>query len=158
MKITILDIIKELKWIDVKRAIRYFYPEDKNNYEKLFYDLQKYKKQPAKRNDEVITIECNKINDFTISEKMSIKDMIEQEDYYSIQTNKYSMSFRPWLELINLPVAEETLNHYRFADIVSFFVWEITFYGNEKEMKKTGDDMFKKVKQFKKQLNEKNII
>jgi len=158
MKITILDILQQLKWKDVKRDIKYFYPEDKNNYEKLFYDLQKYKKQPAKRNDEVITITCNKINDFTISEKMSIKDMMEQEDYYSIQTNKYSMSFRPWKELVNLPVAEETINHYRFADILAMFIWEITFYGNEKEMKKIGEQMSKQVKEFKKQSNEKNII
>jgi hypothetical protein len=152
MKITILDIIKELKWKDVKRAIKYFYPDDKNNYESLFYDLQKYKKQPAKRNDEVITIECNKINDFTISEKMSIKDMMEQEDFYSIQTNKYSMSFRSWRELINLPVSIDTLNHYRFVDIICHFIWEITYYGNEKEMKKTGKEISKTVKTIKKQL------
>lgn len=152
MKITILDIIKNLEWKDVKRAIKYFYPDDKNNYESLFYDLQKYKKQPAKRNDEVIMIECNKINDFTISEKMSIKDIMEQEDYYNICTNKYSMSFRSWKELINLPVSIDTLNHYRFVDIICFFIWEITFYGNEKEMKKTGKEIFKTVKTIKKQL------
>jgi len=155
MKITILDIIQQLKWNDVKRAIKYFYPDDKNNYETLFYDLQKYKKQPAKHNDEFITIDCNKINDYTKTEKMSIREMIDFEDFYSLSTNKYSCSFRPWLELINLPVAEETINHYRFADILAMFIWEITFYGNEKEMKKTGDKMVRICKKIK---NENNFI
>jgi hypothetical protein len=150
--ITILDIIKEVKWIDVRRAIKYFYPFDKNNYEKLFYDLQKYKKQAPKRNNEVITIHCNKINEYSLKQKEPIKYMLENEDFYSIQTNIYSMSFRSWKELINLPVAEETLNHYRFADIVGMFVWEITYYGNEKEMKKTGKEILGATKKIIKKI------
>lgn len=150
MKISVLDIIKELKWVDVKRAIKYFYPTDKNNYEKLFYDLQKYKKQPAKRNDEVIKITCFKLSEYALKQKNPIREMLEMDDYYSISTNKYSMSFRPWKELINIPIEEATLNHYKFADIAAMFIWEITYYGNEKEMKKTGKEIFKTVKIIKK--------
>ena len=143
--ITILDIIKELKWKDVKRAIKYYYPWDKSNYETLFYDLQKFKKQTPK-NKEVIEIFCYKDEKFCLKEKNPIACMIE-DDYYSIATNKYSMMFRKWQELVNIPISEETLKHYKFQDIVAHFIYEITFCGDEKETQKVANQVLKDSKE-----------
>ncbi len=150
MKITILDIIKKLKWVDVRRAIKYYYPVDKNNYESLFYDLQKYKKQAPKDKNEYIEIKCFKMGEYVLKQKDPIGEMLE-DDYYSMATNKYSMSFRKWRELVNIPISEDTINHYKFQDILAHFIWEITFYGNEKETKKTANEIFKQSKKISKQ-------
>jgi len=151
MKITILDIVKKLEWEDVKRAIKYFYPIDKNNYESLFYELRKYRKQPVKDKNEVIKITCFKLSGYALKQKDPIKEMLEMDDFYSISTNKFSISFRKWRELVNLPISEDTLNHYKFVDIIAMFIWEITFYGNEKETKKTATEIFKAGKEISKQ-------
>ncbi len=121
---TIREIAQLVKWKQVKRAIKYFYPDDKNDYEGLFKKIQGMRKRKQKDSEERIEI-------YAVGELESPK-----ERYYSIFTNKYSLSFRGWNEIANVPIAETTLEHYELQDILAHFIWEITFYGTEEQMKK----------------------
>lgn len=137
---TVREMIKDLKWSDVKRAIKYFYPKDKNNYEPVFYFLQKVRKNKQKYEGEEIELEAH-------------YDIFgEQGDaYYSIATNQYSMSLRKWSELASIKISEATLSHYVPKDIVAHFIWEITFYGNQNDIVKLKKEMDETVKKIHKE-------
>lgn len=139
----IIDIAKVVKWVDVKRALDYFYPEDKNNYESLFKKIQKFRKQKQKDKDEVIEIKTH---------DESFCDTKDFKRYYSVSTNRYSLSFRPWLKVSNIEISEDTINHYTLPEILAHFIWEITFYGDESSMKKRGKALLDSMKEAKKKL------
>lgn len=157
---TIRDICQFVKWKDVKRAIKYHYPTDKNDYEELFYSLPKRKIVKVPRG-EVLTIsgglycaEKEKLEKFDIEYLERLKSEDEQL-YYSIYIKKegeeyrYSCSFVAWDYMTSLPIYVETLRDFTFIDIIAHFIWEITFYGNEKQMKKVGGKIQKAYEDIK---------
>lgn len=138
--ITIIDLARAVEWKDVKRTIKYHYPDDKNNYEKLFEEIKRYKKR-KQYNKEFITVSvCGMV------------DVLEEaeDNYYSIQTDKFSLSFRSWKVLARMPIAQNTLDHYLYEDILAHFIWEITFYGDEEKMEKTAEELAERVIEIKK--------
>lgn len=144
-QITILDIAKVIEWKDIKRSIKHYYPTDKNDYSELFEDLKKYRKRKHTDKDEFITVFVS-----------GFVDRVEEGDgnNYGIATNKYSMSFRSWKTLANIPIHKNTLKHYLYKDILAHFIWEITFYGNEKDAKKIAMDVNASSKQIRKKFDE----
>ena len=125
----ILDLIKFTRFEEVDRAIRFFYPDDTNNYRKAFKIVKEIGSQEP-RSKEYLVI------------SMVFDTKYPDDCYYSMSTNKYSMSFSKWSELANLPIGKDTLAHYRPVEIVAHFIWEITFYGTEKESLDTGKGLF----------------
>ena len=72
------------------------------------------------------------------------------DQYYSIATNKYSMSFRPWAEMANMKVENIVLDYVLKEQILACFLYEITYYGYEEEqMKAEGDKLQEIVKGIK---------
>jgi hypothetical protein len=140
--ITILDIIKIAKWKNVEKAIKFYYPDDKNDYLPIFKKIQKFPKEDQKIKNERIKLTCK---DCLIEEDPFEK--LYGEQYYRMFTNKYSLSLRPWKEISNIIISEDTLNHYRFDDIIAHFIWEITFYGDEEEFMKEIKETEKEIKQ-----------
>lgn len=142
-EITIIDLAKKTKWSDVDEAIKYFYPDDKNNYKDVLEKLASFKKAKPKHEDEYIEITAAGFY-------KGCEEYPEREDqWYNVSTNKFSLSFRKWREVASLPISEDTLEHYLPEDILAHFIWEITFYGPEREMKKQEKEIFKRVKEFK---------
>ena len=129
---TIRDIIQDTTWKQVKRAIEYHYPKDTNDYKKLYKQIKKYPKIKHKDKDEYIIVQVNQFFD--------VKDR-----WIGMHTNKYSMSFRPWIELANIPIGKETLDHILIEEIVAHFIWEITFYGSEQESMAVLERMHKQI-------------
>jgi hypothetical protein len=159
-KITIIDIAKTVEWSKVVKALKYYYPEDKNDYLPVFNKLKTYKKTAPKDSKEKFNIYVS--NKKVIEFAKNIKDIVEYYNYYSMSTitprsryGCYSMSFRPWKETASLPVAEQTLYHYRLEEIIAHYIWEITFYGTEQDMKKEGKKLFEMEKEAKKQIKSK---
>lgn len=146
---TVLDILPHVSWKNVKRAIKYFYPSDKNDYSKLFEHLKTVKSEKHKNKKEFITIGA--INFWP---EGNGKFRIEEEDSrgYSIATNLYSMSFRKWSELLNIPIEPETLDKFLLEDIVAHFIWEITYYGLEEDSTKKGQELIKRVEEIRKEI------
>ena len=152
---TPLDLAKKVPWKDVKRALKYYYPEDKNDYEDIFLGMQKLKSKKHKDPKEFLEVYC--IDPYDSLYPMWKKDNrdveeIMMENYYGIHTNKFSLSFRQWKEVFNIPIAVETLKHHKYCDILAFLLWEITFYGMEKEMEKHGKELMKSVVECKKDM------
>lgn len=158
---TIKEIIKNkyVKWEDVKRAIKYHYPTDKNNYEDLFYSLAKKKALPVSKNDFLVVEGGIKTDTewFKKYGKKFLKDLSigDEEQYYAINIDKrgddmsWSCSFVPWGQMINIPIHPKTLEYFTMVDIVAHFIWEITFYGDEKEMSKHAKELLKTCKEIK---------
>jgi len=132
-----IDLAKLVKWEDVKRAIKYFYPDDKNNYEDVFNKIRNYK--PVKTNKR----EFLKIWVWHIVKDEPISDI--EDIYYDVCTNKYSLSFRDWNEVVSLQIEKSTLRHLIPADIIAHIIWEITFYGDEEQMKNTQKELLNDV-------------
>jgi hypothetical protein len=139
----IIDIAKLNKWGEVKRAIRYFYPEDKNNYKDLFLKIKEWKPVELKNPDEVLTLYVSGRD----------TNWTSKDEFYGISTNQYSLSFRDWIEVASIPIEDKTLENHLTRDILAHFIWEITYYGDEKEMKKTAKRINSKIEKIK--LNKK---
>ena len=135
-----IDLARVTKWKCVKRSIKYHYPDDKNNYEKLFEEIKKYRKIKQHHKEFITVSVCGMVNVLEEAE----------DNCYSIQTDKFSLSFRSWKSLARMPIAQGTLDHYLYEDILAHFIWEITFYGNEKKMGKTAKELVKRVVEIKK--------
>lgn len=162
MKFTIRNLIKYTKWSEVKRAIRYHYPKDKNDYSKLFIKLGNMPKVKTKPGEELEVYGGLDLSQTYYQEPKNLDKFLAdiltgmEEIYYSIHVKDqseygaYSMSFVKWRYLANLPIAPDTLKHYTFTDIVAHFIWEITFYGNEKQTEKQGKEIFRTVKEVEK--------
>ena len=161
IKLTIIDAVKLVKWKDVKRSIKYHYVGDKNDYEKLFYKLGKMKKVKVKKGESLEVqggIDLDSEWGRKYGEK-HLEDMITgvEQEYYGIHINKvnskdsYSLSFVKWNYLASLPILPDTVNHYNLVDIIAHFIWEITFYGTEKDAKKVADTVFSRAKDAVKQ-------
>lgn len=156
---TPIDISKKVKWADVKRAHKYYYPADKNNYEDIFLGMQKLKNKKHKDPEEFIEVYCSDpYTDgiFTEENGWTVEEIM-QENYYGVHTNKFSLSFRKWKEVFNIPIAKETLRHHKYCDILAHLLWEITFYGMEKDMEKKGKELKKMVDNCKKDMNKYTV-
>ncbi len=139
---------------EVSRAIKYHYPKIKG--ENMMKAFRKLKKMPISKPDEsgevLIISTCGDPNHWVDIKKATVQDMIER-NYYDVHTRKfleetsYSLSFRPWKELINIRIDRETLDHITYPEIVAHFLWEITYYGDEAETKKVGDEILKRGKE-----------
>ena len=117
---TILDIIKITKWKDVRQSLMYFYDyklKNKNlvGFKKVFDEIKIYKKGKPDLKNEMIEIGVGRYKG--------------EKDWYSIATNKYSLSFRKWRKLVNIPISNKTLEHHTNQDILAHFIWEITYNG-----------------------------
>ena len=162
-KLSIKDIAPLLKWKDVKRAIKFHYPEDKNNYDKLFARLQtKIPKVRTKLGEFLqvyggIDIKSEWWANPKWGGQKYLGDIKNGNEcgYYGIHMKKegddtnWAISFLKWDYLANMPIHPDTLLHYTFEDIIAHFIWEITFYGSEKQMKKHGKELMRRVKNIK---------
>ena len=131
-QLTIRDIVRLVKYKDIKRAIKYYYPKDRSDYLPVLVKLSKVRKAEPKYKKEFLTI--NSFKDYeTLEDRNS--------DYYDIATNLYALSFRKWSELANIFISEDTLEHYTLEDIIAHFIWEITYYGDEAQAKKKAKEL-----------------
>ena len=168
-KLAIKDIAPIVKWKDVKKAIKYHYPHDKNDYEKLFVRLQtKIPKVRIKKGEflEVyggIDIKSEWWANPKWGGQKYLDDIKNGDEceYYGIHMKKegddtnWSISFIKWDYLASMPIHPETLKAYTFVDIIAHFIWEITFYGPEKQMEKHGKELLKRVSKIKKEAKKK---
>jgi hypothetical protein len=135
------EIAKVVKWEDVQKSHKYFFPTDKNNYKPIFEWLKKVPFEEQKRKGEYIKLVVASFRE---------KILEDQEDqFYTMATNMYSLSFRKWSETASLPIGEETLKNHTLVDILAHYLWEITFYGSEDDMMETGDMIQGRVKEYK---------
>ncbi len=145
---SIRDIIKFCKWEDVKKSLCYYYKytnKQAESYKSVFEAIGKYRKYSYKNNEnEYIEICIGGFRELFIDED-------GLDEFYNCSTDKYSLSFRSWKKVANLPIKNETINHYLYHEIIAHFIWEITFYGTEQDAKEKAKKLSKRVKEIKKQ-------
>jgi hypothetical protein len=138
---TIREIIKYTTYKDVRKAIKLFYPNDKNDYQSVFDFLLTVKKRKQEYDDERLQITA-------VFQKWDFQD--EPDMWYNVCTNLYSCSFRSWSKLANIEIDDDTWKHLIPRDIIAHFIWEITFYGNEEDTRKIADELKETTKEIKK--------
>jgi hypothetical protein len=162
-ELTVIDIAKVVKWKDVKRALRYYYPEDKSDYTSLFERIRAMKiKEWPKGKREYLVIDIG--GWFFMPDAMwRIKNAEKLQDsdtetYPSVWLAKegdkthWAMSFMPWQDAASLIISKETLSSFTLPEIVAHFIWEITFYGGEDESLKLGEEINKRAEDAIKQI------
>ena len=147
---TLKQLAQKTKWGDVRRYLQFYYPEQKKSlprYKEIFAEIQEMK---DKKTDPKEYIDIKRIFD-----KFEKENSENSGEYYDIATNKYSLSFRPWIDVINLKVRQNNLFN---AQIMAHFLWEITYSGfYEKDVQKKGDELFKIVSKAKKEIKIKEL-
>lgn len=140
---TIKDIREVTTWKEVLKALKFHYPDYKyRGMKKAFDVIKRFKKRKHKVEGEVLEIKC--IHDDVLNDT--------EDGYYSISTNLYSMSFRRWAELSNIPIEEDTFNKMKLSETMAHFLYEITWYGTEESSRKLMKELHIRVKDLK-QMN-----
>lgn len=144
---TPIQLINKVKFEDVLKALKYYYPDPKIGkigiqlYKKVFETIKKYKDKP----------ESN-----WILRVYFVRDSFDGEEYYSVgaynihkKEQKCAIEFIPWETTANYTLEENTLNSYKYAEIVAHYLWEITFISfNPKKIQKEYDAIVKEVDEF----------
>ena len=153
-KITIIDLLSVVSNKEVLRALKYHYPKTKGDPTHTIEGFRKMKKKKTVDGEWLNVYACGEPSNFDYEKagiKHGLKEMHE-DNYYGIDivkegdTQKYGMSFMSWKVAGNLPINTDTLSHYTYADIIAHFLWEITWYGNEAETRKTGKKILARTK------------
>lgn len=156
--LTLREIASKTKFPDVLLALKHHYsfvnwgPRHKKVFLRILNAPKRKQKDPNERAD----IYC-------VNEEYKEREV---ESYYGIHTKilkdkqkiSYSMSFRPWDQLSNLLVSDETLNRYTVEDIIAHYIYELTFYGSEESAKKEYKKIMGRVKEIKKEHGKKKNI
>lgn len=130
------EIANLIEWKIVYRALSYHYGKKWKQLEPVFKHLKTIKVLPRKDKGEFLEVKCG--------------GFIGEEDrFYSIHTNKYSLSFRKWGQTANIPFDEETLRRYKPEELMAHYLYEITWYGTEKDMLKKGRMIRNSVRKIK---------
>jgi len=143
MKKTIKDIIEYVSIEELNRSLKYFYPKDKNSYNDVYKKI-KSMERCAGFNGEV-TLKLRR--DFS-------EDCCLDYEAFSIGLKEndieYSSSFLPWTTFANTPIEQQALDSYTYSEILTHFIWDITFFGDEQDMKHISDEVKQAVDNIKK--------
>ncbi len=161
--ITIKEIAKLVKLKNLEEALKFYYPHVKvpRCYGKSM--LKRFTTTPTrkpKKADERLEVYAHTtdwgLKDGGVDEQYGIHT-IELDTIEYGKPKSWSMSFRPWNELINLKPTSENFERYRLTDILAHFIYEITWYGPEARMIKQGKKLFASVKKIEKEHKDKKL-
>lgn len=148
---TIIEVAKQVKdFKEVEKALDYFLPKPSAKGRKATYGFYKdlleaikgWKKLRVNPNE---TLEIQLINDdFDKSQYFGIHIKAPKSKY-----GCFSLSFMPWKKLASYKVDQATLESKTYAEIMAFFIWEITFYGDESQMNEQAKELGRRVKEIK---------
>ncbi|MFA5071920.1 MAG: DUF6557 family protein [Candidatus Pacearchaeota archaeon] len=156
----IIDLAQRIPFKDVARALKYHYPYPRiskntmNRYKEIMLEMSKYKEDPNKDKEWSLLISLSRpFKFYSKSEKKWIVMDEPGEEYYGTHGLKkgekkmtYAIELTPWQEAANWKIADEVLKHYKPAEILAHFLWEMTFCGYEqKEVKKFTDDLHDRI-------------
>lgn len=145
------QLAKLVKWEDVRLSMCFFYPSGTGwkKYNTVFKRIltapTKKQKDPIERLQIYAANSEWKKGD--VDSYLSIHSILLGTKEYGDKPKSFSLSFRDWNELINLRFSDDTFEYYRLQDILAVFIYELTWYGNEKDSKKTGETMYKRLKE-----------
>lgn len=151
---TMRDLSRLVQLADVKRALQFHYPDQKGLRKKaddVLFKIKTCKKMTPEKAGK-LTIRCVGLSPF-----VSTKDDMYDAGYSISDVRRkmpWSLSFRSWTELSNIPIEKETLMRYTMEEILAHFIWEITWYGSERDSlemgKKIMSDADKAIEEIKK--------
>lgn len=145
---TPIELASRTTWEQVKRSLKFWYPTLKNPdvYQRVFTRILKGKKR--RHPTEKLVLSFGKFWD-------GYNYKSKEPRYPKLHIKKpgeeltYSCSFVPWNRIFNLPFTEESFEYNSTEDLLAHIIWEVTFYGFEKEMLQRGKKLFKKINQIK---------
>jgi hypothetical protein len=150
---------------DVARALRYHYPNPKirpdtmKRYEEIMKEISKYKEDSEKDKEWTLLISLSRPYSFySKRDKKWIVYDEPGEEYYRTHGLKkgeknmtYAIEFTRWEETSNWKIAKNVLKHYKPAEILAHFLWEMTFCGyKQSKVKKFSDDLYSRIDKVKK--------
>lgn len=153
-ELTMVEIANKVNWRDVKSALEYYYPiiNDKrvnwNRYKPVFERIKSFKKKRHADKEEKIEVGVGGM-------RVPYPGDSWLDEAYYCNTNKYSLSFRSWKSVSNIPVSIDSIKHFKYAELLAHFIWEITWYGPESEMIEKKKELHQSFKQFLKQKKKK---
>ncbi|OMP32268.1 DUF6557 family protein [Mangrovimonas sp. DI 80] len=132
---TLIELISKNEWIDVKPILIELFPKENRTYKLKAYEfvyskLQKMKTIPSK--------------DTIILERVCTPEE-EFVDVYSIKpTDKenWALDFVPWQECLGMNISTKSLSEFNELEIISFCLYEMTFYGFSQSKIKEQFDQF----------------
>jgi hypothetical protein len=157
----IVQAIKYVKFKDVARALKYFYPEPKINkstmkrYEEIMKEIGNYKSK------EIIDCQLDiglvpAYKCFSKSEKKWIWLVEIGDEYYSTnckhnkEKQTYAIEFTRWEESSQWKIRTDSLKHYTLPEIIAHYLWEITFCGyTQTPIQKHLKEIHRRIKQVK---------
>lgn len=156
------EIAPHIEWKDVYLALKYYYSGyNWKGHEKAFYRI---KDAPKKRPKAGQRLEVYGFNTFFIPDKefesrygihiVEIKNI----DHMTNRPKEWGMSFRDWDQLINTKFADYCFRRYTMVDLMAHFIYELTWYGDERTTVATGKGLLERVEKLDKEFKEKKKV
>lgn len=154
--VTMRDLAQVANTKRLREALQYYYGR---KWSQLLPVLKRLREAPKRKVDgtETIHIEVGGFPDERFT-----KPLKDRWESYHIDTRKtgsderWSLSFRAWNTLSNLPISQETLDHYTLEEMLAHFIYEITWYGTEADMQKARKELFGRAKEITRGLDSGN--
>jgi len=146
---TPIEIANIIPFKMVKKALSYHYPKANERtlkqYGLIFKKVKNFKPEKQKHKGEFL--------DLGVANEHIWGDGSDWSQWYSMATNKYSMSLRPWRELASIPFSKKMIETYKFEELMAHFLWELTWDGwtetaVNKKQKEIGDHLLKAMKEI----------
>jgi len=157
---TIIELTQKIKFREVGRALKYYYPNPKigkktmNRYKEIMKEVSEYEiKEDKGWYFDVSVVKPFKFYDKNKKEWVSF--IKYGEEFHNVSgINKkekkyYAIEFTPWQKVANYKINPLLFNYYTSAEIIAHFLWEMTFCGFEqKTVQKEVKKLNKSVKEF----------
>lgn len=153
------DIARLIPWKDVAKSLGYHY-----SYTIKKRDIESYKDiyERIRDTNRVVDNKGEKLECYTREFYDAFEENPDMRDggYYGIHTidkkgKEWGLSFRRWNATITMPFTQITLEHHTFADMLAHYIWEISWYGNEKQSLEFGAGLREKAKKVIAQVSKK---
>jgi len=146
---TMIELANIVPWQEVKRQYEFWHGKfPVKRVRAVFEKIKKYKVKKQKDKGDFVELFCD--NSHMDNLRWGSKPEKEYHEYWSMATKMYSMSFRKWEEVANIQIDKNCLMNLPFSLLLSEFIWELTWYGDEKETQRTAKKLAKSVSNIKK--------
>jgi hypothetical protein len=160
----IIDAIKYVKFKEVKRAMKYHYPDTSkksmDQYEKIMKEIGEYKLKEDKNWE--LRIDLVTASKFYVKrEKKWYDDIKIGEEYYVTHVKKmlkdkddyygcYAIEFTRWEESSKWKISTDVLKKYTLPEIIAHYLWEITYCGfTQKQSQNKLKELHKRIAMIK---------
>ena len=158
------EIIKSYNWLSIELTLLRLYPDQGtmvDDYRKVFEKLLLLEPEEYEMSIVLTENDCDTDDESEIRTYVDVSGRKKEKDPNSI-IYSYAIEFVEWEKWLGMDLAPETTNNFSYLEIIAHCLYEMTFFGyNKEEIKEQFDTINDRIEKYKslsdKEKKEKTI-